>query len=133
MEFRKRKKEAAEVFTESMNDIMFFLLLFFIILSTLVNPNVIKMDLPSSKNATQVTNGGRVILQVDANHNYYVNNLPITIDQMEPALLAETKAKATNNVILSLDKSLTVQDLADVLQIGSKLGLKMVLSAKTSK
>src|ERR1044072_331622 len=107
MQLRRRKKEAAEVFTESMNDIMFFLLLFFIILSTLVNPNVIKMDLPSSKNATQVTRG-KVILQVDPKHNYYVNNQPITIDQMEPVLLAETKAKNVSSVILNLDKTLTV-------------------------
>lgn len=132
MQLRRRKKETAEVFTESMNDIMFFLLLFFIILSTLVNPNVIKIDLPNSKTASEV-HSGKVNLVVDANHNYYVNNLPISIDQMEPVLLAETKAKQTNSVILTLDKTLTVQDLADVLQIGSKLGLKMVLSAKTSK
>ncbi|MDQ3110315.1 MAG: biopolymer transporter ExbD [Bacteroidota bacterium] len=132
MQLRRRKKETAEVFTESLNDIMFFLLLFFIILSTLVNPNVIKMNLPSSAAVSPLTSG-KVILQIDANHNYYVNNLPITIDRMEPALLAETKAKNTQSVILSLDKSLTIQDLADVLNIGKKLNLKMVLSAKTAK
>jgi biopolymer transport protein ExbD len=132
MQLRRRKKETAEVFTESLNDIMFFLLLFFIIISTLANPNVIKMNLPNSKEAAVVTNQ-KVILAIDANHNYYVNNLPITIDQMEPVLLAESKAKGVNTVTLTLDKSLTIQDLADVLQIGSKLGLKMVLSAKTTK
>ena len=131
MQLRRRKKETAEVFTESLNDIMFFLLLFFIILSTLVNPNVIKMNLPSSVAVSPLTTG-KVILQIDANHNYYVNNLPITIDQMEPVLIAETKAKNTQSVILSLDKSLTIQDLADVLNIGKKLNLKMVLSAKTA-
>lgn len=132
MKLRRRNKEGAEVFTDSLNDIMFFLLLFFIILSTIANRNVIKMDLPSSKSVSPMSDKS-VLLQVDASHNYYVNNYPITIDQMEPALLAETKAKHTNTVTLSLDKSLTVQDLADVLQVGSKLGLKMVLSAKTSK
>lgn len=132
MQLRRKNKEGAEVFTDSLNDIMFFLLLFFIILSTIANRNVIKMDLPSSKKVSPMSDKS-VLLQVDASHNYYVNNYPITIDQMEPALLAETKAKQTNTVTLSLDKSLTVQDLADVLQVGSKLGLKMVLSAKTSK
>ena len=132
MQLRRRQKEGAEVFTDSLNDIMFFLLLFFIILSTIANRNAIKMELPNSKDAHSMQNK-MVQLAVDANHNYYVNNLPITIDQMEPALLAETKAKGTNSVMLNLDKTLTVQDLADVLQIGSKLGLKMVLSAKTSK
>jgi biopolymer transport protein ExbD len=132
MQLRGKHKEGAEVFTDSLNDIMFFLLLFFIILSTIANRNVIKMELPSSKQ-TSVQNDKTVLLAVDAKHNYFVNNFPITIDQMEPALLAETKRKQTNTVTLSLDKSLTVQDLADVLQVGSKLGLKMVLSAKTSK
>lgn len=132
MQLRRRNKEGAEVFTDSLNDIMFFLLLFFIILSTIANRNVIKMDLPNSKQTSTMSDKS-VLLQVDANHNYYVNNYPITIDQMEPALLAETKSKGVNTVTLSLDKSLTVQDLADVLQVGSKLGLKMVLSAKPSK
>lgn len=132
MQLRRKQKEGAEVFTDSLSDIMFFLLLFFLIVSTLANPNVIKMDLPNSK-GTSVLGNQKVFLQVDANHNYFVNNLPITIDQMEPVLLAETKAKGTNSVTLSLDKSLTVQDLADVLQIGSKLGLKMVLSAKSTQ
>lgn len=133
MQLRRRKRETAEVFTESLNDIMFFLLLFFIIISTLANPNVIKMELPSSKTASVLLPNQKVTLQIDADHNYYVNNLPITIDQMEPVLLAETKAKNVNSVTLTLDKSLSIQDLADVLQIGSKLGLKMVLSAKTAK
>ena len=72
-------------------------------------------------------------MQVDANHNYSVNNVTITIDQVEPVLKAEAKEKNNNNVTLVLDKSLSIQDLADIMQIGSKLGLKMVLSAKTSK
>jgi biopolymer transport protein ExbD len=128
MQLRSRHKEGAEVFTDSLNDIMFFLLLFFIIISTLVNPNVIKMELPSSKNPTLTET--KVILQVDADHNYYVNNLPITYDQLEPVLLAETRAKGATSVNLQLDKSLTVQDLADILQVGTKLQLKMVLSTK---
>jgi biopolymer transport protein ExbD len=132
MQLRRKNKETAEVFTESMNDIMFFLLLFFIILSTLAVTNGIKMELPSTKTPIEI-NQGKVVLQVDANHNYYVNNVAITIDQMEPALLQQTNEKKTGSVILDLDKSLTVQDLADVLAVGSKLGLKMVLSAKTSK
>ena len=132
MQLRRKNKEGAEVFTDSLNDIMFFLLLFFIILSTMANRNAIKMNLPSSKQVSQMQDN-KVSLQVDANHNYFVNNVPITFDQIEPMLLSVTKAKKTNTVTLSLDKTLTVQDLADIMQVGSKIGLKMVLSAKTSK
>lgn len=132
MQLRKRHKEGAEVFTDSLNDIMFFLLLFFIILSTIANRNVIKLEVPSSKETAQMSDKA-VNLAVDANHNYFVNNMPITIDQMEPVLLAVTKEKKTNSITLFLDKSLTIQDLADVMQIGQKLKLKMVLSAKATK
>lgn len=132
MQLRRKQKEGAEVFTDSLNDIMFFLLLFFIILATMANRNAIKLEVPSSVQAEQMQSK-QVLLQVDANHNYYINHVPITIDQMEPALLAETKAKQNTNVTLVMDKSLSIQDLADVMQIGSKLKLKMVLSAKTTK
>lgn len=132
MQLRKRNKEGAEVFTDSLNDIMFFLLLFFIILSTIANRNVIKLEVPNSNKVEQLTDKS-VNLAVDANHNYFVNNMPITIDQMEPVLLAVTKEKKTNSVTLYLDKTLTIQDLADVMQIGQKLKLKMVLSAKATK
>ncbi|MSP70003.1 MAG: biopolymer transporter ExbD [Bacteroidetes bacterium] len=132
MQLRRKQKEGAEVFTDSLNDIMFFLLLFFIILSTMANRNAIKLELPSSKKVEQMQQK-QILLQVDANHNYSVNNVNITIDQVEPVLKAEAKEKNNNNVTLVLDKSLSIQDLADIMQIGSKLGLKMVLSAKTSK
>ena len=98
----------------------------------MANRNSIKLELPSSKSVQQVQ-AKQILLQVDANHNYFVNGLPITIDQIEPVLMAESKAKQNNNVTLVLDKSLSIQDLADIMQIGSKLNLKMVLSAKTTK
>ncbi|HTF03585.1 MAG TPA: biopolymer transporter ExbD [Bacteroidia bacterium] len=132
MNLRRKNKEGAEVFTDSLNDIMFFLLLFFIIISTLVNPNVIKLDPPSSEQ-TSTASKGEVTLAVDAQHNFYVNNLPVPFDMLEPVILAETNAKETKSVILFMDKSLTVQDVADVMQIGSKLEIKFALSVNPSK
>ena len=132
MNLRKRKREGAEVFTDSLNDIMFFLLLFFIIISTLVNPNVINLDPPSSKE-TSTASKGTVTLAVDAQHNFFINNLPVNFDQVEPVLLAETNAKDTKSVILFMDKTLSVQDVADVMQIGAKLKVKFALSVNPTK
>jgi biopolymer transport protein ExbD len=132
MNLRRKNREGAEVFTDSLNDIMFFLLLFFIILSTIANRNVIKLDLPNSKEVNQMPNKS-VLLAVDAQHNFYVNNRPVTIDQLEPVLLLETQAIHSQNVTLVLDKTLTIQDFADVSQIVTKLKLKPVLSAKATK
>jgi biopolymer transport protein ExbD len=132
MNLRKRHREGAEVFTDSLNDIMFFLLLFFIIISTLVNPNVINLDPPSSKE-TSTASKGTVTLAVDAQHNFFINNLPVNFDQVEPVLLAETNAKDTKSVILFMDKTLSVQDVADVMQIGAKLKVKFALSVNPTK
>jgi len=47
MNFRKKhREESAEVFTDSLNDILFILLMFFLIVATLANPNVVKVGLP---------------------------------------------------------------------------------------
>ncbi|MCU0432262.1 MAG: biopolymer transporter ExbD [Bacteroidia bacterium] len=132
MNLSRRHKESAEVFTDSLSDIMFFLLLFFIILSTLVNPNVIKLNLPTSKNPTNV-NMDNVNLVVNGNHEYFIEGAPITFAELETALKAVTTDKKTDKVILSMDKTLTVQDLADVMQIGANLKLKIVLSTKAVK
>ena len=59
MGLRKKAHREAEVSTESLNDIMFFLLLFFLILSTMVSPNAIKVNLPSSKPTKPVENNKR--------------------------------------------------------------------------
>ncbi|NCW87747.1 MAG: biopolymer transporter ExbD, partial [Chitinophagia bacterium] len=46
MRFRKKRTQESEVFTDSLNDILFILLMFFLIVATLANPNVIKVGLP---------------------------------------------------------------------------------------
>lgn len=129
MNLKRRHKEGAEVSTESLNDIMFFLLLFFLIVSTLANPNVIKLTLPNSSHSDQLQKQ-KVTVEVTADRKYFVNNSPVSFGEIESALnilLTNTK-EAT--VILRVDNSLTIQDLADVLQIGYKLNVKMVLATK---
>jgi biopolymer transport protein ExbD len=133
MKIKRRHREGAEVSTESLNDIMFFLLLFFLIVSTLANPNVLKLTLPSSENHG-IVDKQPIIIEVDANHQYVINHTPISFTQLEDALKIKiAEIKATNlepTVILRFDSSLTIQDLADVMQIGYALGVKMVLATK---
>lgn len=132
MQLRRKHKEGAEVFTEALNDIMFFLLLFFLIISTMVSPSAIKVNLPSA-GGIQTRSKDKVLLSVTKDHKFYINDVEVRFDQLEPLLLAETKAKGTEFVRLRLDQELTIQDLADVLQIGSKLNLKMVIATQTEK
>ena len=76
MKLRRKHKFAAEVATSSLNDIMFFLLLFFLIISTVANPNVIKLLLPSAA-ASQQLSKKQVTLSVDANKGYFIDKRPV--------------------------------------------------------
>ena len=129
MKIRRRHREGAEVSTDSLNDIMFFLLIFFLILSTLVNPSVIKINLPSSK-ANQQIDTKHIALVVTKDLQYYLNNKPVDVMNLEGELINVIKEMKEPTIILKLDNGLTVQDLVNVMQIGAKLKVKMVLGTK---
>jgi biopolymer transport protein ExbD len=129
MNLRRKQRETAEVSTESLNDIMFFLLLFFLIVSTLVNPNVIKLFLPSAQQ-TQVMAKQQVTVSVTAEKQYFINKIPVAFADLEGRIKQEVAALAQPTIVLRLDKSLTIQDLADVMSIGEKLKIRMVLASQ---
>jgi len=129
MNLRRKKKITAEVATASMNDIMFFLMLFFLIMSTLLNPNVIKLTLPSSKH-NQELRQKEVSISVTKDLQYFVNNTPVKFDMLEPLLSSELTKSKDLTVILRCDSGLSIQDLVNVLEIGNKLKVKMVLATK---
>ncbi len=129
MNLRKKHKEGAEVSTESLNDIMFFLLLFFLIISTLVTPSVMKLTLPNSEPIQQAPTKP-ITLDVSKDLEYAVNNSRVTFAEIEPAISIEMKRTSQTTVVLRIDNSLKIQDLVDVLQIGNKLKVKMVLATK---
>ena len=130
MNLRRKSKHAPEVSTSSLNDIMFFLLLFFLIISTLINPSVIKLLLPNSRFSQQV-HKQPVVLSVTKDLKYYVNNVPVSFGELETAIDIEVKRLKDPTVVLRFDNALSVQDLVDVLQIGDRLKVKMILATKS--
>jgi len=127
MNIRRKRHFKAEVSTSSLNDIMFFLLLFFLIVSSLANPNVIKLLLPNSKSA-QNLNKQQVTISVTRDKMYFIDNRRITFNDIEPLLKSRIGTLEDPTVILRLENSLTVQDLVDVLEIGNRLKVKMVMA-----
>jgi biopolymer transport protein ExbD len=124
-----RIRHTAEVSTHSLNDIMFFLLLFFLIVSTMVSPSVVKLTLPSAKNAQQI-NKQVIKLEISADLRYVLKGKDVAFEDLESAM-AETIAGINEpTIVLSLDKSLSVQQLVDVLEIGNRLKVKMILATK---
>src|SRR5436190_15853009 len=126
MELRRRTKVVGEVYTSSLNDIMFFLLLFFLITSTLATPNVLKLLLPNAKSGSQSVKHP-VTISVTADLQYAVNNTPVTADQLEPVLTSLIQGQTDPAALLKVDKTIQVQNLVDLLDIGNRLKIKMVL------
>jgi biopolymer transport protein ExbD len=130
--YRRRHKEGAEVSTESLNDIMFFLMLFFLIVSTLVNPNVIRLSLPNSKSNSSMAKQP-IILSVDKDKVIFVNKQQVNIEDLKSKLSGLMSNKENPTIVLRLDQSLTVQDLVNIMQIGNELKIKMVLATAPAK
>lgn len=132
MNLRKRARLTAEVNTASMNDIMFFLLLFFLITSTLVSPNIIKLLLPNA-NSGQAVSKQTITVSVSDKLEYYVNSKLVTLGNMEPEIKNAIIGNNEPTVILKVEKTVPVQNLVDMLDIGNRLKIKMVLATQTSK
>ena len=132
MPIRRNKRFEAEVATSSLSDIMFFLLLFFLIISTLANPNVIKMTLPKAKN-NEKTNKQLISLSVTEEKRFYLDKQEVTFDKLEAELLTKIGDNKEQAVVVRIPYNLQVQDLVDVLQIGVKNNLKFVIATNASK
>ncbi|GAC1306514.1 MAG: biopolymer transporter ExbD [Mucilaginibacter sp.] len=130
MNLRKRKRGvSAEVHTSAMNDIMFFLLLFFLIASTVTNPNVIKLLLPKSSSGKSVSKK-TIVVSVTKDLKYYVNRKEVTIGDM-PKTLASYKTLATElTIVLYVDKTVAIQDVVQIMDISQKLNIKLVLATE---
>jgi biopolymer transport protein ExbD len=106
-------------------------LLFFLITSTLATPNVLKLLLPSSKASSQSIKHPLTI-SVTGDLEYAVNNTPVTQDQLEATIAAAIRDQTDPTALLKVDKTVQVQNLVDLLDIGNRLKIKMVLATAAS-
>lgn len=127
MSIKRSRRFHAEVATSSLSDIMFFLLLFFLIISTLANPNVIKMTLPKAK-ANEKTNKQYISLSVTEDKKFFIDKQPVAFEVLETTLMSKMNGATDQTVIVRIPFNLQVQDLVDVLQIGVKNNLKFVIA-----
>src|SRR5690606_6531238 len=121
MRLKRNKRFQTEVATSALSDIMFFLLLFFLIVSTLANPNVIKLALPKSE-ANDTTNKQHVSLSVTEDKRYFIDKEEVNFADIEEKLRAEVDP-SLQTVVIRIPYDLQVQDLVDLLQIGVRLNV----------
>ncbi|TFF35075.1 ExbD/TolR family protein [Mucilaginibacter psychrotolerans] len=130
MNLRKRQRGAsAEVHTSAMNDIMFFLLLFFLIASTVTNPNVIKLMLPKSSSGQSVSKK-TINVSIDKDLKYTVDKKEVAVADL-PTVIGNYKKMASElTIVLYVDRTVAIQDVVAVMDIAQKLNIKLVLATE---
>jgi len=130
MNLRKRKRGAsAEVHTSAMNDIMFFLLLFFLIASTVANPNVIKLMLPKSSSGKSISKK-TIVVSITQDLKYYVDKKEIPVANLSSTLESYKKLATELTIVLYVEKTVAIQDVVQVMDVAQKLNMKLVLATE---
>lgn len=112
----------SEVDTGPLNDILFILLMFFLMISTLANPNVIKMSVPKSKSDTKQKQS--VVVSVDKDKNVYVGSKKIIPDSLESALRKYINEGDSIKpaVVINADSVANWGEIVKVMKVARKLG-----------
>ena len=126
MNIRRKLKSHAEVHTGPLNDILFILLMFFLIAATLANPNVIKLSTPKAKGDTKTKQN--VVVNIDTKDQYIVNGKVIPLDELRATLLPMImKDSANATIAINADKTVPVDEVVAVMRIARDLGARTVL------
>ena len=131
MNLRSRLKSHPELHAGALNDILFILLFFFLIVSTLANPNVVKLSQPKSKSDTKAKQ--TVVVSIDAGNQFYVGTTKVTLEELKlklQPLLAKDGQEAS--VVINADKKVPVENIVAVMRVARDLGAKTVLAVDKS-
>jgi biopolymer transport protein ExbD len=118
----------------SMTDLVFLLLIFFMLITTLIVPNVnaLKLTLPSSTTAEK-RKDLTVSVSINQKSEYFLNNQLVSETQLFPAIQGFLSDKKNPTIILHAQKSVPVESVVRVLDIANKLKVKLVLATHPEK
>ncbi|HMG68284.1 MAG TPA: biopolymer transporter ExbD [Chitinophagaceae bacterium] len=132
MNLRKKGHKEAEVFTDSLNDIIFILLMFFLIVATLANPNVVRVGLPRGTKDTKAKQN--IIVSIDKDQQYYIGTTKVSNSMIDSFLTqAITKYKAsvdTPTVVINADTTAYYGEVFRIMRLSKRAGAKVVANVK---
>lgn len=136
MALKRRNKIQATFSMSSMTDVIFLLLIFFMVTSTIVFPNAIKVLLPQSKQQTSASPQARVTIDQDLNYYVAFGNeapSPVALEQITPWLQSVKAEHADMYVTLFADENIPYSKVVEILNIGVTNDFKMVLATRPIK
>jgi len=132
MKFRKKHKHESEVFTDSLNDILFILLMFFLITTTMANPNVVKVGLPKGTKDTKAKQN--IVVSIDKEQNFYIGQRLVDKNGIDSFLTAEIRRmKAvvdTPTVVINADTTSFYGEVFRIMRIAKRDTARVVANVK---
>ena len=128
MALRRRNKVSAAFSMASMTDIVFLLLIFFMVTSTLIAPNALKLLLPRSSHQTPAT--AVTSISINASLNYYIETTPVDIEDIEGILKNRFASENITEPTISLhtDRSVPVENVVKIMNIAKDNKWKLILA-----
>ena len=132
MKFREKYRRESEVFTDSLNDILFILLMFFLITTTMANPNVIKVNNPRGTKDTKAKQN--IVVSIDKDQQFFIGNTKIDPLLLDSLIAKEVTAKRmqvdTPSVVINADTIAYYGEVFRIMQSAKKAGAKVVANVK---
>ncbi len=136
MNFRRNHRKEVAVEAAALSDILFVLLVFFLIMSTLASANAIKLTLPKASTGQTVPNSQRINLYVREENGaieYYIEKEPTTLVEMQAALEQIASKMEKPSVSLRADQSLTYGEVIKVIDVCNKARLPVTSIVEKAK
>ena len=128
MNFRSRNKVSPEFNMSSMTDIVFLLLIFFMLTSTLVTTNAIDLVLPKAKGKTD--SNKNISISINKNLDYYLDQDKISENEIESRILATLGEDREKTLILRAEEGVPIEKAVFVLDIANRNKIKVVLAVR---
>ncbi len=129
MNLRGRNKVTPEFNMSSMTDIVFLLLIFFMIASTLVSAEAIDLLLPKSSSKTTQTKN--VSVSVNKEHQYFVNMKQVSKNALEAEVLSKVGASSSPTITIRSDQDVEMKHVVFIMDIANRNKIKSTLAVKS--
>lgn len=126
MKLKGRNKVSPDFSMSSMTDIVFLLLIFFML--TANSPNALDLLLPKAKGKS--TNTENVSVSIDKNLQYFVNNERINGDYIEVELKKALQGQDKPTIILRAEESVAIKEAVHVMDIANRNSYKVILAVR---
>ncbi|MCK4855771.1 MAG: biopolymer transporter ExbD [Bacteroidales bacterium] len=126
MALSSRNKVSVQFSMSGMTDIVFLLLIFFMITSTLIAPNALKLLLPQSKHQTTANPITTVSITRDA--RFYIETKRVSVAQLESELYNRLKNEIEPTIALHVDENVPMKEVIKVMNIAKDNRYKLILA-----